>query len=168
MIWPRHGRLSNCCSVSFRRAQRNLLNSRLQSKLFSCSHPRLWRKVRYIFTKSLILSTHVLFWFLFFVERTCLWGAYNMCFTLLQYSFNKPETRSPQDCDQLTENPIFFRQSNNQLDSSKNYSYYTLHYSMYQSPKPKKNNWFTSRTPMLRYSRSKRRRICSMLPPVLL
>ena len=30
-----------------------------------------------------------------------------MCFTLLQYSFNKPETRSPQDCDQLTENPIF-------------------------------------------------------------
>ena len=107
MIWPRHGRLSNCCSVSFRRAQRNLLNSRLQSKLFCCSHPRRWRKVRYIFTKSLILSTHVLFWFLFFVERTCLWGAYNMCFTLLQYSFNKPETRSPQDCDQLTENPIF-------------------------------------------------------------
>ena len=126
MIWPRHGRLSNCCSVSFRRAQRNLLNSRLQSKLFCCSHPRRWRKVRYIFTKSLILSTHVLFWFLFFVERTCLWGAYNMCFKLLQYSFNKPETRSPQDCDQLTENPIFFRQSNNQLDSSKNYSYYTL------------------------------------------
>ena len=126
MIWPRHGWLSNCCSVSFRRAQRNLLNSRLQSKLFCCSHPRRWRKVRYIFTKSLILSTHVLSSdFCFFVERR-VYGVLIICalhycsilLTSLKHVHHKTAIKLLKT--------RFFRQSNNQLDSSKNYSYYTL------------------------------------------
>ena len=58
--------------------QRNLLNSKVQSKLFCCcmSSSGLWRKVRYIFTKALILSTYLHTLCSSDFCSTCLWDTF--------------------------------------------------------------------------------------------